>query len=123
MLEAFAKVFVQATQPRTTHTAVDAMECSGLSGIDELAAGSGHGAVWARGRCVKIGSGAILGRIYLRGGCPRAVAVASFGLGGSTIGVDAKCGCNARKTPNQKQNYPGSIEPLAKSANEADFFT
>ena len=43
MLEAFAKVFVQATQPRTTHTAVDAMECSGLSGIDELTAGSGHG--------------------------------------------------------------------------------
>ena len=42
MLEAFAKVFVQATQPRTTHTAVDAMECSGLSGIDELAAGLSH---------------------------------------------------------------------------------
>ena len=42
MLEAFAKVFVQATQPRTAHTAVDAMECSGLSGVDELAAGLGH---------------------------------------------------------------------------------
>ena len=27
--KAFAKVFVQATQPRTAHTAVDAIECSG----------------------------------------------------------------------------------------------
>ena len=42
MLETFAEVFVQATQPRSAHTAVYAVERAGLGGIDELAARLGH---------------------------------------------------------------------------------
>ncbi len=38
VFKAFPKVFVQAAQPRSTHTAVDAVKCSGLCWIDELAA-------------------------------------------------------------------------------------
>ena len=38
VFKAFAEVFVQAAQPRSTHTAVDAVKCSGLCWIDELAA-------------------------------------------------------------------------------------
>ena len=43
MLEAFAEVFVQATQPRSAHAAVYAVKSAGLGGIDELAARLGHG--------------------------------------------------------------------------------
>ena len=43
MLETFAKVFVQATQPRSAHAAVDPMKRSGLRGVNKLAAGLGHG--------------------------------------------------------------------------------
>ena len=43
VLEAFAEVFIEATQPRPAHATVDAVKCSGLSGIDELAAGLSHG--------------------------------------------------------------------------------
>ena len=43
VLEAFAEVFVEAAQSRPAHAAVDAVERSGLSGIDELAAGLSHG--------------------------------------------------------------------------------
>ena len=43
MLETFAEVFVQATQPRSAHAAVDAMKRSGLGWVNKLAAGLGHG--------------------------------------------------------------------------------
>ena len=43
MLEAFAEVFVQAAQPRSTHAAVHAMKSARLSWVDKLAAGLGHG--------------------------------------------------------------------------------
>ena len=43
VLEAFAEVFIEAAQPRPAHAAVDAVKCSGLGWIDELAAGLGHG--------------------------------------------------------------------------------
>ena len=43
MLETLAQVFVEATQPRSAHAAVDAVKGSGLGWIDELAAGLGHG--------------------------------------------------------------------------------
>ena len=43
VLETFAEVFVQATQPRSTYAAVDAMKRSGLRGVNKLAAGLGHG--------------------------------------------------------------------------------
>ena len=43
MLEAFADVFVEATQPRSADTAVDAMESSGMLWIDKLATRLGHG--------------------------------------------------------------------------------
>ena len=42
MLETFAEVFIQATQPRSTYAAVDAMKRSGLRGVNKLAAGLGH---------------------------------------------------------------------------------
>ena len=42
MLETFAEVFVQAAQPRSAHTEVDAMKCARLRGVDELAAGLSH---------------------------------------------------------------------------------
>ena len=42
VLKAFAEVFVQAAQPRSAHAAVDAVKCSGLCWIDELAARLGH---------------------------------------------------------------------------------
>ena len=43
ILETFAEVFIQATQPRSTYAAVDAMKRSGLSWVNKLAAGLGHG--------------------------------------------------------------------------------
>ena len=43
MLETFADVFIEATQPRSAHAAVDAVKGAGLGGIDKLAAGLGHG--------------------------------------------------------------------------------
>ena len=43
MLETFAEVFIQATQPRSTHAAVDAVRRSGLCWVNKLAAGLGHG--------------------------------------------------------------------------------
>ena len=43
VLEAFAEVFIQAAQPRSMHAAVDAVKRSGLSWINKLAAGLGHG--------------------------------------------------------------------------------
>ena len=43
VLETFAEVFVQATQPRSAHTAVDAVRRSGLGWVNKLAAGLGHG--------------------------------------------------------------------------------
>ena len=79
MLEAYAKVFIQATQPRTAHTAVDAMECSGLSGIDELAARLGHGRSLGARALRENRIGRNLGS-DLSEGCPRAVAVAVANL-------------------------------------------
>ena len=43
VLETFAEVFIEAAQPRPAHAAVEAVKRSGLSGIDELAAGLSHG--------------------------------------------------------------------------------
>ena len=43
MLETFAEVFIQATQPRSTYAAIDAVKRSGLRGVNKLAAGLGHG--------------------------------------------------------------------------------
>jgi len=43
VLEAFAEVFVQITQPRPAHTAVHGVKRSGLGGVDELAGRLGHG--------------------------------------------------------------------------------
>ena len=43
MLETFAEIFVQATQPRSAHAAIDAVKRSGLGGVNKLAAGLGHG--------------------------------------------------------------------------------
>ena len=43
MLEAFVNIFVEAAQPRSAHTAIDAVERSGLSWVDELATRLGHG--------------------------------------------------------------------------------
>ena len=42
MLEALAEVFVQATQPRSAHTAIHAVKRSGLGWIDKLAARLRH---------------------------------------------------------------------------------
>ena len=43
VLEAFVEIFIQATQSRSAHAAVDAMKRSGLSWVNKLAAGLGHG--------------------------------------------------------------------------------
>ena len=43
MLETFAEIFVQATQPRSAHAAIDAVKRSGLGGVNNLAAGLGRG--------------------------------------------------------------------------------
>ena len=43
MLETFAEIFVQATQPRSAHSAIDAVKRSGLGGVNNLAAGLGRG--------------------------------------------------------------------------------
>ena len=43
MFEAFVQIIIEATQPRPADTAVDAVKCARLGGIDELAAGLGHG--------------------------------------------------------------------------------
>ena len=43
MFEAFVQIIIEATQPRPAHTAVDAVKRSGLSGVNELAAGLSHG--------------------------------------------------------------------------------
>ena len=43
VLETFAEVFIEAAQSRPAHAAVDAVKRSGLSWIDELAAGLSHG--------------------------------------------------------------------------------
>ena len=43
MFEALAEVFIQAAQPRPTHTAVNAVKRSGLCRVNKLAAGLGHG--------------------------------------------------------------------------------
>ena len=43
VLETFVEVFIEATQPRPAHAAVEAVKRSGLGWIDELAAGLGHG--------------------------------------------------------------------------------
>ncbi len=42
MFEAFARVFIQAAQPRSAHTAVYAVKSARLSGVNELAAGLRH---------------------------------------------------------------------------------
>ena len=42
VLKTSSRIGVEATQPRSAHTAVDTMESSGLGWIDELAAGLGH---------------------------------------------------------------------------------
>ena len=43
MFEALAEVFIQATQPRSAHAAVEAVKRSGLGWVNKLAAGLGHG--------------------------------------------------------------------------------
>ena len=43
MLKAFARVIVEAAEPGSAHTARDAVETCGVSGINEGFAGFGHG--------------------------------------------------------------------------------
>ncbi len=42
VLEAFAEILIEATQPRSAHAAVDAVKCARLGSVDKLAAGLGH---------------------------------------------------------------------------------
>ena len=43
VLETFGEIFIQATQPRSTHAAVNAVQRSGLGWVNKLAARLGHG--------------------------------------------------------------------------------
>ena len=48
MLETFAEVFIQATQPRSTYAAVDAMKRSGLGWVNKFGCGAGSWAQFGR---------------------------------------------------------------------------
>ncbi len=81
VLEAFAEVFIEAAQPRSAHTAVDAVKSARLGWVNKLAAGRGHGRSLGARALRENRIGRSLGSDLSEGGCPRrALSDAASGL-------------------------------------------